>query len=209
MLIHRGVSKIPSAHILKRWTREARDFAYPAIGTDSNGTSVTDELLQSLLYVNALEVVGSAKNDKQIHDVVARHLKNARLEIERLLAWRSNQPGYCSPTDTGSDSPSDAEAVNDNSYGAAGISAHMSDAEIETMQAPVVHLPQGRPVCNRRPSLLDKIKKGKKKRASNSESLSFCEHCQEEGHTFKSCKLRPKSQKKADSSVNGKKRRLV
>lgn len=86
VLIHRGVSKIPTAHILKRWTREARDFAYPAIGTDSNGTSMTDELLQSLLYVNALEVVGRAKNDKQIHDVVARHLKNARSEIERLLA---------------------------------------------------------------------------------------------------------------------------
>jgi hypothetical protein len=209
VLIDSGVSKIPMAHILKRWTREARDFGYQDIGAGTNDASVTDEHRHSLLHVNALEVVGRAKNDRQIHDIVARHLKSAMTEIEHLVDWRSNQPGYCSPTGNGSDSASDAEAVNGNSYGAAGISARMSDAEIENMRAPAVHLPQGRPICNKKPSALDKIRKGTKEKGSQSESLSVCERCQEEGHTVKSCKLRPKTQeKKAKSALNGKKRRL-
>jgi hypothetical protein len=151
------------------------------IGADTNDASVTDEHRHSLLHVNALEVVGRAKNDRQIHDIVGRHLKSAMTEIERLVDWRSNQPGYCSPTDNGSDSASDAEAVNGNSYGAAGISARMSDAEIENMRAPAVRLPQGRPICNKQPSALDKIRKGTKEKGSQSESLSVCEHSGEEG----------------------------
>lgn len=196
------------AHILKRWTQEARDFAYQDIGAGTNDASVTDELRHNLLHANALKVVGRAKNDRQIHDIVARHLKSAMTEIESVVDWRSNKLGSDSASD-GSDSASDAEAVNGNSYGAAGISARMSNAETENMQAPAVRLPQGQPICNRRPSALGKIRKGTKEKGSQYESLPVCERCQEEGHTLKSCKLRPKAQEKAaNSALNGKKRRL-
>jgi hypothetical protein len=71
-LIYNGVSEIPMEDILKRWTQEAKDFAYHDICADTND-------------VNALDVVGRAKNDRKPHNIVAWHLKSAMLQVERLV----------------------------------------------------------------------------------------------------------------------------
>lgn len=39
VMIRRGVKKIPQAHIMKRWTRDARDYQYPNELCTSAGTA--------------------------------------------------------------------------------------------------------------------------------------------------------------------------
>ncbi|TVU27405.1 hypothetical protein EJB05_30014, partial [Eragrostis curvula] len=170
VMIHTGVSKIPEAHILKRWTRNARDVVYPdALSSDSD--SVGDQLLQSVLYGDALDVVRRANKDKQIHEIVARNIKLAKQEIDRLMEWRSKQPGYKAveeePDYNTTTSVSDIEAIVGNSYGASGSSAYMSDSEIESILAPDVNRAKGRPRANRFRSSAEGNTRRKKKLPQN------------------------------------------
>jgi hypothetical protein len=71
-MIHHGVKKIPQAHIMKRWTRDARDYQYP----NDVCTSAGEQLGQSLLYANALDVVKSIEKDPKAGKILARHLNS-------------------------------------------------------------------------------------------------------------------------------------
>uniref|UniRef100_A0A0A9G7S4 Uncharacterized protein n=1 Tax=Arundo donax TaxID=35708 RepID=A0A0A9G7S4_ARUDO len=81
LLIHTSVTRIPEAYIMKRWTRAARDFVYL---DDISSGPVSSQLSQNLLLVNALEVVRTVNRDSQASDILARHLSNARKEIDCL-----------------------------------------------------------------------------------------------------------------------------
>ncbi|TVT99947.1 hypothetical protein EJB05_54662, partial [Eragrostis curvula] len=92
VMIHTGATRIPECHIMKRWKRFARDTLYPdLVGQDSE--SVADQLKQNLLYGDSLDLVRRANKDSEIHDTVAQNIRSAKQEIERLMEWRSKQPG--------------------------------------------------------------------------------------------------------------------
>uniref|UniRef100_A0A0A9CVN5 Protein FAR1-RELATED SEQUENCE n=1 Tax=Arundo donax TaxID=35708 RepID=A0A0A9CVN5_ARUDO len=164
LLIHTGVTRIPEAHIMKRWTRTARDFVYL---DDISSGPVSSQLSQNLVLVNALEVV---RRDSQASDILARHLSNARKEIDRLQEHRSKNPGYDDVSGTEDDNAdgyqtdcvSEAEGLGGNMYGATGSSAYMSDHDIRQLQAPEVIRQPGRPRANRFPSMFEKKRKGSK-----------------------------------------------
>lgn len=71
VMIHRGVNEIPEAHIMKRWTRNARDYEYP----NEVCTTAGEQLGQSLLFANALDVVKSTERPKSWRnfDEVSEH----------------------------------------------------------------------------------------------------------------------------------------
>lgn len=88
-MITNGVKKIPEAHIMKRWTRNAHDFEYP----DEVCTSAGEQLGQNLLYANALEVVKSTDKNPKAGEILMRYLNMARKEIDGIETEKlSNMP---------------------------------------------------------------------------------------------------------------------
>ncbi|RLN10022.1 uncharacterized protein C2845_PM11G25570 [Panicum miliaceum] len=158
VLIHCGVKNIPEAHILTRWTRGAKDFDYQF---DSNPGSIDSELRNSVLYVNALEVVQSAEKDAEASEILFGYLRQAKMDIERLLDDRNNTTENNATSGDSSDSASENgesdfdDGGNGNMYGAAGSSAYMSDADIQSIQAPTVRNPSGWPRENRFPRMFE------------------------------------------------------
>jgi hypothetical protein len=164
VLIHIGAKKIPEAHIMKRWTQGAKDFDYPLSAASG---SIDNQLISSILHVNALEVVQSAGKDADASQILMKHLSMAKKEMQTLFDERNkNQPsnvdsdynstsapdhGYCNV------SGYETEGwVSDNMYGASGSSAYMSDGDILSIKAPTVPEKQsGRPRENRYPRMFE------------------------------------------------------
>lgn len=174
VLIHCGAKEIPEAHIMKRWTRAAKDFEYPS---PTSYDLVGNQLQNSVLFGNALELVQTAEKDTEAIEILMNHLSIAKKEIHHLLRERKGAEaaitsGYssaCASEDGESDS--DTDCSNANMYGAAGSSAYMSDADIQSIRAPEVRNTVGRPRQNRYPRMFERFKKGKKSTNSNEGTL--------------------------------------
>lgn len=173
-MIHNGVKKIPQAHIMKRWTRDARDYDYP----DEVATSAGQQLGQTLLYANALDVVKSTEKSQEAGQILTKYLNIARKEIEGLdndistnisASEGDTTNGYMSATATETENEdqsgydSDGNPVTKNVYGAAGSSAYMSDADVNNIQAPEVPKESGRRREKRYKPVFERKRKGRKR----------------------------------------------
>jgi fructose-specific phosphotransferase system component IIB len=188
-MIDCGVKKIPEAHIMKRWTREARDYQYP----DDVCTSPGEQLGQSLLFANALDVVRSTDKNPKAGEILTRYLNMARKEIEGLEMVNVNEispsdgnntSGYMSAsgTEAQNDEPeydSDGLQVLTNTYGASGSSAYMSDADINSIKAPLVSKDTGHRREKRFKPLFERRRKGRKRYTA---TTMLSESIQEEGN---------------------------
>ncbi|KAL6626809.1 hypothetical protein ACP70R_030535 [Stipagrostis hirtigluma subsp. patula] len=170
VMIHEGVSKIPDCHIMKRWTRWARDIDEHSMqqAINQNHKSASQQIRQSILYVNALEVARAGDKDQEAADIIMRHLSQAKKEVERLQDARAKDRGYCSASGSAADGihtdhETDIDGPRGNAYGASGSSAYMSDSDLENILAPIPHKPKGRPRANRYTSMFDRNRKQKKK----------------------------------------------
>lgn len=148
VMIHRGVNEIPEAHIMKRWTRNARDYEYP----NEVCTTAGEQLGQSLLFANALDVVKSTEKDPRAGEILTKYLNMAKKDIELLHGDNSrhmsasdgNTTGAAYQSETGTkaeyadhtDYDSDGKRVVTNAYGAAGSSAYMTYADVNSIKAP-------------------------------------------------------------------------
>ncbi|RLN35449.1 hypothetical protein C2845_PM03G22420 [Panicum miliaceum] len=163
VLIHFGEKEIPQAQIMKRWTRGAKDFDYPSV---ERSGSIDNQLQQSVLYVNALEVAHSADKYPDASQILMNHLSLARKEIQRMVEDRgeNNQDnvagGYSSSSSSkfcyDSETRYETEGATNNVFGAAGSNAYMSDSDILSIQAPPVPAKSvGRPRENRFPRMFE------------------------------------------------------
>ncbi|KAL6609415.1 hypothetical protein ACP70R_039384 [Stipagrostis hirtigluma subsp. patula] len=170
VMIQFGVGKIPECHIIRRWTRNARDIDEHLLADVSfdRRDAVTNQLRQSLLFVNALEVVRAGDKDPEAADIIMKHLANAKREVDRLtdarLKAKGPVPTWSSGGEDGglTDCETDNEGFFANTYGASGSSAGLSDDELQNMLPPQVDRQKGRPRANRfRPvyELSTKVKK--------------------------------------------------
>lgn len=177
-MIDLGIKKIPDGHIMKRWTRNARDYQYP----DDVCTSAGEQLGQSLLYANALDAVKSTDQNPKAGEILTRYLNMARKEIEGLQNETDSQiqtsdgnttTGYISASGNESkneeqqDYDSDGSPVVRNIYGASGSSAYMSDADINNIKAPFVPQKSGRQREKRFKPLFERKRKGRKRYTAN------------------------------------------
>jgi hypothetical protein len=173
-MIDCGLNKIPEGHILKRWTRNARDYQYP----DDVCTIAGEQLGQSLLFANALDVVKSTVKNPKAGEILTRHLNIARKEIEVLettneannsLSDGNGTAGYVSAsgTETGNGNLEDYDSggiqVVTNKYGASGSSAYMSDADINRIKAPFVPKENGRKREKRFKPVFERKRKSRKR----------------------------------------------
>jgi hypothetical protein len=158
---------------MKRWTRNARDFEYP----DEVCTSAGEQLGQNLLYANALDVVKSTDKNPKAVEILMKYLHMAKKEIDSMppenLSYIASTDGNSSAaqnpvndseTEGGCQTgyESNGQQIITNTYGAAGSSAYMSDAEIREIQAPLVPQHIGKQRENRYKPIFEKIRRGRK-----------------------------------------------
>lgn len=195
VMIHCGIKKIPTAHIMKRWTRDVRDYEYPA----EVCPSATENLGQSLLYANALDAVKSTDNNKKAAQILNRYLNIARKEIDALdgpnpcqftTSGGNTTVGYISGTNTEAETEwqseydSDGQPLVRNMYGASRSSAYMSDANINNIQTPVVPTETGR----KRETMIKPLFERKQKARKNytGSPLMYANN-EDEGHLYNMC----------------------
>lgn len=232
LLIHQDILEIPKAHIMKRWTRDAKDMLpnhrkeHQAAVHSMKATSFNRFKLNS----KALEAVTKGNTDQETQEVVMKHLSAAIKEVDDMLLARANRSRMATVKQVEQvvDVQSDIEGLQLNQYGAAGSSAEMSDAEIMNLKAPMVHKTAGCPRVNRFRTGADiairkTIRKRKKIKASSKindlkmldEGIEpveispglpyqskFCSKCKQTGHTRKNCGAKSKRARKMDNKGN-------
>lgn len=141
-------------------------------------TTAGEQLGQSLLFANALDVVKSTVKSPKAGEILTRHLNIARKEVEGLettnepnnsLSDGNGTAGYVSAsgTETGNenleDYDSDGLQVVPNKYGASGSSAYMSDADVNRIKAPFVPKENGWKRENRYKPVFERKRKSRKR----------------------------------------------
>lgn len=193
-MIRLNIEKIPHAHILTRWTRQAKDALPEHLKPLQNRKTTLEPLSiwQTQLNATALEVVTKGNTDKETIAVVMKHLKAASKEVDEVLRSRS-KPTSEPFTADGLDIGTDIEEVQGNKYGASGSSACLSDSEILKIKAPLVDKERGCPRFKRFRTGADIASKKVAKRA-NLKSI-------DEGKT---CAIDERTTNKNKKSGNGK-----
>ena len=146
-MIRLDVAEIPEAHVMKRWTRSAKEvvpdhFKFPSkhVGTKQPLTHN-----KAMLNQNAIMAVNKGNIDMETFQVVMKHLNAAFKEVDDILLARTKKTvGDSTTDDDGAHNgvsyiQSDTEGEKTNIYGAAGSSAGMSDTEILNIKAPLVN----------------------------------------------------------------------
>lgn len=176
---------------MKRWTRDARDYEYNC----EVATSTGQQIGQSLLYANALDVVKSTDKDLKAGEILTRHLNLARKEIQALKSAADKQIITSDEDITAASSneednshlsayDSDGQPVVRNVYGASGSSAYMSDVDLNQIRAPLVPTETGRRRETRFKPVFERKRKGRKRYTAGP---ILCENCGEEGHVSSLC----------------------
>ena len=181
-MVQLGVSKVPKAHILKRWTRKARDLLPGELRCYQQDTLCMESMTyrHTYLYVNAIEVVQDGNKDLGAFDIATQYIKKAQKKLREYYKAKENDkctPAtnrvvmqsnyYTTDSDTGVDSGSEKEAGLGNSYGAAGSSAMMSDSELLKLWAPAFKRPAGRPIQIHKKGFLETYGKKRKRKSNN------------------------------------------
>lgn len=86
-MIRLNKDEIPDAHILTRWTRNAKDVLQEQLNQDKRKKTSTEPLSiwQTQLNAQALEVVTKGNTNRDTIAAVMKHLKAASKEVGQIL----------------------------------------------------------------------------------------------------------------------------
>ncbi|KAL6637615.1 hypothetical protein ACP70R_025187 [Stipagrostis hirtigluma subsp. patula] len=211
VLVQQGIPEIPKAHIMKRWTHEARDILPKELRAYQKDNLSLDSMTFrfKFLYVNAIGVVDAGNEDRNTFNIVAQGLKKIQKKIDeyrkakqlgnRIQAsniQRFDKGHYTTDSDAAIDSASDIENTRANTFGAAGSSAGMSDSELLAIKAPSFKRSTGRPRCVRFKGPLDAIRRRERRKRQQppveneplKKNKTRCGACHVIGHSSKHCK---------------------
>lgn len=192
LMIHLGMGRIPDCHIMKRWTKDARDILGP-IGEADVGTGIAlpKSFRHNIMYVSALEMVKMGDASESQYHIVMKHVTAAKKEL------RENDtpvaPLYYSSCGEDDGEPRRSSYKSTHLEGLDDSGAMTSDGVL--MKEPLVRRGRGRPKTTRFKSFLDggkkQTKKGKSKLpdrpAGLSQQTSFCKRCRKPGHNSSTC----------------------
>jgi hypothetical protein len=91
-MVQLGVSEVPKAHILKLWTRKARDLLPGELRCYQQDTLCIESMTycHTYLYVNAIEVVKDGNRDLGAFDIAAKYLKKAQKKLREYYEAQEN-----------------------------------------------------------------------------------------------------------------------
>lgn len=161
LMLQKDIAKIPDAHIMKRWTKDARDVLPGPLKTyqkdQAAGQSTT--FRHRLMQLQSAKILAKGDMDIELFEIVMKHMKAAEIEADKVIAARLKDDGVVQDDDssdeevevntdkgkvTGGVVQSDGEVLRNNKYGASGSSAVYSDTEIINMKAPALKKIHGR-----------------------------------------------------------------
>ncbi|TVU07967.1 hypothetical protein EJB05_41348 [Eragrostis curvula] len=182
VMVQLGISEIPEAHIMKRWTYKAIDVLPGELNIYQEDSLSMQSMMfrQSYLYVNGMKNVNDGNRDINAFKIVAHYQKKAQKKLaqyfksleasekEATTAKKNKHVDRVSELEhqyytTGSESGSDIDIALGNTYGASGSSACMSDTELQNIKAPSYKRKPGRPKATRFKSSADEANRKKRK----------------------------------------------
>jgi hypothetical protein len=218
VLIQLGVFEIPKAYIKKRWTRSARDILPEKIKGYQKETLCMQSMTfrHTFLYVNAIDVVQNGNKDLIAFDIASKYLKKAQKKLKEYFMLKEKNPRvedqeelfmkgtyYTTENDSAVDSGCEIEGRKQNTFGASGSSAWMSDSELLRLKAPPSIRATGRPKEIRHKGTSDYYAKRQKRsrfdgkdgtedsRAgpkTKKKKITRCSDCRILGHNASQCK---------------------
>jgi hypothetical protein len=159
-----GETKIPDAHILKRWTRDARDVLPSHLIMYQKDTPAmhSKTFRHSLLHVNAMELVKLGDTNLDTFKEMMKHFAASQKAVKGIIhamgepAVEEPFPNYESSDAewhrnraVGYQSEPDILIQGSMQYGLSGSSAGMTAAELCSINAPLLVRKRGRPRQNR------------------------------------------------------------
>ncbi|CAM0946453.1 unnamed protein product [Alopecurus aequalis] len=213
VIIARGVSKIPGCHILKRWTRDARDVLPPhlAMYQKDNSAMHSKTFRHSLLHTSAVESVRLGDTDFECYKAMMRHFAAGQKECNAIISAKGEQaepepqPNYESSDaewhrqrGAGYQSEPDISVSGHVRYGVSGINSSMTTEELSAIRPPLIVRKKGRPKINRFLSPIEHKTKKKKSTAKPGyvRQTRFCSNCSSSGHNLSGCPNIPDAAKK-------------
>lgn len=206
-LIQMGVCKIPEAHIMKRWTKNARSphKANGAVGFSCDDLSYNRSLRQKRLYMAAIDMVRKGEEDDVMCEIALRNIAKANTEMGAFKKTKTTtcQVGYRSCHSDGYD-----ENINSFTSGSSdtdGGGIHIRDPRknimipVGSIKAPIIRRTAGRTKVKRFKSRLDgNISKDKSVYLDVAKSLEpggrtgvhqsrFCSVCKSPDHDIRKC----------------------
>jgi hypothetical protein len=203
-MVFLGETKIPEAHILKRWTRDARDVLPPHLTMYQKDTPAmhSKTFRHSLLHVNAMELVKLGDTNLDTFKVLMKHFAAAQKEL-KVIIDAIGEPGAAEPFPNYESSDaewhrepavgyqSEPDIANSGrvQYGLSGSSAGMTVEELASVTAPPIARKVGRPRQNRFLSPLEpkRRKKHSVARPGYVRQSKFCSKCRDPHHTAAAC----------------------
>jgi hypothetical protein len=202
--VYLGVTKIPNAHILKRWTRDARDVlpAHLIMYQKDTPAMHSKTFRHSLLHVNAMELVKLGDTNLETFKEMMKHFAAGQKAVKAIID-AVGEPGTVEPFPNYESS--DAEWHRDPAagyqsepeisisasmqYGLSGSSAGMTIEELTSIKAPPIVRKTGRPRQNRFLSPLETKRKKKHSapRPGYVRQSRFCSKCRSPHHTVTGC----------------------
>lgn len=102
LMLQKDIAKIPDAHIMKRWTKDARDVLPGPLKTYQKDQAAG----QSTTFRHRLMQLQSAKNlakgnmDIELFEIVMKHMKAAEIEADKVIAARLKDDGVVQDDDS-------------------------------------------------------------------------------------------------------------
>lgn len=175
LMLKLDIGFIPEAHVMKRWTRDARDIIPENMSVFKKDHSVKHSFTfrRRMLQLKNAELVRMGDMDMELFDIVFGYMKVAEKQCKEVIAARERKALAVTATQQIEESDeydadddniavhSDGEALRGNKYGASGSSAGLSDTEIIKLKAPLVVRKHGRPRTRRYKGSTDAFRKKK------------------------------------------------
>ncbi|XP_047079695.1 protein FAR1-RELATED SEQUENCE 5-like [Lolium rigidum] len=84
LMIHLGLNQIPNFHIMKRWTKSARDILGPNVeGPSDTEVSLPKSFRHNIMYVSALELVKMGDLGESRYRIVMKHITALKKELRQ------------------------------------------------------------------------------------------------------------------------------
>ncbi|XP_044948821.1 protein FAR1-RELATED SEQUENCE 6-like [Hordeum vulgare subsp. vulgare] len=188
VMVHLGLQEVPAKHVLKRWTKDARDILPQEFlrYQKDQGPLKYSSRRHNNLHLLCLEIVRLGDSNVDSYDIAMEHLRNVKTLLEPVAAIRdgmglSDREGAGDSTCSGT--------VQQQHFGAAH-QVHSSTQCSDSFGAPSKKRPAGRPTTSRDKAPYEKPTK----------RTRFCSICGGQGHKNTTCPQRgdlPKAPRKS------------
>ena len=202
-----GVTKIPEAHIMKRWTKNARSSprGKSSIAFAHEDLSFNRALRHKRLYMAALEMVRLGEQDDAMSEIAFKNIEKANKEMSALKKTKTStcQVGYGSCRSDDNDDIIHPFGADSSDNG--GVELHIRDPKkkimipVSSIKSPIIPISAGRMKVKRYKSRLhgnvikdkvlgsDATKSVEPGGRTGVHQTRFCSGCKSPFHDIRTC----------------------